>query len=1113
MKKIKTINQYTPSVAFGDSISNAVIYVQKILISLGFESKIYIGINSIGIDFKHEVFHIEEYKDSESNLLIYHHSIGHIYHDYILNLLDKKIMIYHNITPEHFFPKNSLLYDACLQGREQLKSNPEEFIASIGDSEYNCKELIINNYKNVLELPLLIDFERTNTPNFNQEIINKYLNTFNILFVGRIVLNKCQHQLINVISYLKRNYQNRDFKLIIVGEASQPEYQNYIKSYAKKLDLEKDVIFTGKVSNDDLATYYKVSNLYLSLSVHEGFGMPLIEALKYDIPVLAYNAGGISSTVIKDSLMENKSTSYISKRIIQIVDDSLLRAKIVLQQQNLLNNFSNKNIRNKFIDFLYTLGINKLSFKENIKIEDKLNIKVEGPFDSTYSLAIVNKNLANVLSQKHNLSLHSTEGYGDFKPEIENLDDKTLQIYKNKFEHIDITIRNLYPPRTNIMQGHCKILGPYGWEESSFSKNYINQFNRNLSYLACMSNYVKKVMIANGLQIPAVVTHIGVDHILKDGKEKLKNYNIPKDKFILLHISSCFPRKGADILVELFADLTKEYDDIYLIIKTFNNPHNNISEQISSLNDEVKNKILLISEDLPQSEINYLYSIANALIAPSFGEGFGLPLAEAMLFETPVVTTAYSGQLDFCNEENSWLVDYDFEPSKSHMNLFNSYWANPKKESIKAQILDIYNSDDKKINKKTQKAKQNILQNFTWNKVSQNLIESYKNFINDTDKKQIQDMNIAWISTFNSKCGIASYSKSLIDSIKSTTNHKIKIFANTLEENKLILKDSEIKYSVTRNWKDRFDKDNMVLTNDLKNDNFTHIVIQFNFSFFNLENLKQIIENNQDKNITIELHSVEDVKEKGIESSLSWIIDTLKRVNIIIVHNIQDLNTLKNFGLVKNIFLLPLGVNIYQSNETRKQNLQKKYKLESKKLIATYGFLLPHKGILEIIEAFKIVKKQDKNLHLLLLNSIYPSPISEDYKKECLKKVEELNLQNDISFINDYLDYEDSFELLNLSDLLVLMYKNTQESASASIRELLTTKKPVLCSKEKIFNDVSQIVHFIDEYTVPNIAKNLELLLNSQELLQSKANIQKEWIKEHSWENISKIFVNILKNY
>src|SRR5574344_253669 len=145
MKKIKTINQYTPSVAFGDSISNAVIYVQKILISLGFESKIYIGINSIGIDFKHEVFHIEEYKDSESNLLIYHHSIGHIYHDYILNLLDKKIMIYHNITPEHFFPKNSLLYDACLQGREQLKSNPEEFIASIGDSEYNCKELIINN--------------------------------------------------------------------------------------------------------------------------------------------------------------------------------------------------------------------------------------------------------------------------------------------------------------------------------------------------------------------------------------------------------------------------------------------------------------------------------------------------------------------------------------------------------------------------------------------------------------------------------------------------------------------------------------------------------------------------------------------------------------------------------------------------------------------------------------------------------------------------------------------------------------------------------------------------------------------------------------------------------
>jgi len=1095
--KTDAIHQFSPAVSVGDGVTNSLFITQNILLELGFKSDIYS--NHIDEELEGKILHIDSYKPSEDQVLLYHHSIGHIHHDSIMKFADKKILVYHNITPSHFFKNNEHLQEACDLGREQLKSAKEFFIGSYADSEYNTLELKSYAYSSSQVIPLLIDTRRDKRVDSNELIIKKYASSYNILFVGRVVSNKCQHQLVDVLYYLEQQ-SIENIKLFIVGGVSEPSYNDFLHHYIKNLGLQDKVVITGKVNSEDLSAYYENADLYLSLSEHEGFGIPLVEAMRYDIPVLSYDSGGISTTLGEKGLLSFKAADRVAKKVIDIMDKPCKRVEILKYQREHLKHFSYENLKDKFASYLSSLGIEiSSSHKERIESENyadnKINYQIEGPFDTSYSLAIVNNNLAKSFYESgDNVKLYSTEGYGDFMPSQEFLNNNPLsnEMYTNELKQVDVTIRNLYPPRTNAMKGYHKVLGPYGWEESAFPREYIEQFNARLSLVACMSKYVKSVMVRNALLVPTSVTGIGVDHILQHKPEKIA-YDLPSG-FKLLHISSCFARKGVDILLKVFETLIDKDIKISLVIKTFANPHNKIDSMLDKLSQKTRDKILLIKEDIDTSQINYLYENCDCLVAPSRGEGFGLPMAEAMLFDLPVITTGYGGQLDFCNIENSWLIDYSFAKAETHLNLFNSYWAEPSVKSLQENILNVYNADTDDIKIKTQKAKKSIEENFMWSHVTHRLKKAL------TKQKQLpKRVDVAWVSSYNTKCGIASYSKTLLEHIQNSFD-SISIFANSIQDNQLL--DLKSEKNVTRSWSSRFDKDNASLINLLKSSPFTEIVIQFNFAFFSMKNLKEIILANRDKRVIIEFHSVQDISIKGLEASLGSISEVLKDTAQIIVHNIDDLNILKDFGIVQNVTLLPLGVSVVKSTNKKTDN---------KTTIASYGFLLPHKGVLELIEAFGTLHKTLPNTHLLLLNALYPAEISKEYLLECQTKIDSLNLNRHVTLISDYLPLEESRELLSSAELLVLAYKETQESASAAIREMLAINRPVLCTKQNIFNDVSDIVHFVDGYTPSHISDSIIELLSDSSRLNSKAKLQEEWIKECSWKNVGKKFTNIIK--
>lgn len=1115
MKK-PAIHQFHSGSAFGDAVTNSLLYTKKILNDLGYESNIYV--EHVAPELKEEIRHYSKLKSDDNNIILIHHSMGHDLDDWIRSLKEKIVLVYHNITPADFFPIESPFHHYSIKGRDQLNLLRELAVGAIGVSHLNVEELRVYGFEKekTRVIPLLIDYEKIADHLWNRELFDQKSKEFNLLFVGRIAENKAQLELVKMYQIFLQMY-DLPSKLYLVGGTSGDRYEEEIRQYIAENGLQDRVVLTGKVSYEDLYAYYRLVDVFVCLSEHEGFGVPLIEAMIFDVPVIAYDSSNIKNTLDGGGvLFKEKNLEYIAGLIALIAKNRALRREIIRTQRDKVVKYKYENIKYQLAKFLTDLNLVKIDLNR-IERSDHIKhtkVQIEGPFDSSYSLALLNREMAKALNDKlpDDVALFSTEGPGDYEPNAEfllkNKNYRSMYLKGKKAYAADVVLRNLYPPRVYDAKGLINMMNSYGWEESAFPRSYIEEFNRHLDALPVMSTYVQKVMISNGITIPLYIVGVGVDHLLN---VKSKKFKLPtKKKFKFLHISSCFPRKGVDILLQAYCDTFTREDDVSLVIKTFPNPHNDVEEQIASYkkNNPDIPEIILINRDLSDEYIVDLYQKCDCLVAPSRGEGFGLPMAEAMLFDLPVITTGYGGQTDFCTDETAWLIDYYFEKAKTHMGLFNSYWVEPEVAHLSKLLKEIYEMPKETIIRKTSRAKKNILAYHRWEHCADRMLEAIKS----VERRPVFDnqrRKLGWVSTWNTKCGIATYSKFLVDNILDRDTEVV-IFANRVNDHELF--DQNEEKNVERVWQDAGD----VTLDDLYLSIIKHeidtLVFQFNFGFFNLYALEKLIIKLKKENIKIylTLHSVQDVDKEDFKASLGWISETLQMVDGILVHNISDLNILKSFGLIDNVMLFPHGVVKRETNVAFGDKIKKELNIENKKIIASYGFLLPHKGIKELIEAFAIINKKRSDTHLLLVNALYPNTISQEYMMACKKRIEELNIIKNVTMINDFLSDDESFRYLDLADLLVMPYKETQESSSAAVRYAISTRKPIVCTPINIFRDVEDVVHFTQSTSVEAIAEKIIELINDEKLLYQRQDIQQRWIDEHDWIKIAKRLENII---
>lgn len=349
------IYQLLPTLSYGDAVGNDVLALDSALKRNGFKTCIYAENIDPRID-KRLVKRSSKLEGlKKTDVIIYHFSTGTKLNLELENFSCRIIMRYHNITPYNFFEGYSVvLTELCWQGREQLKLLKDKIEYCLADSEFNKHDLEELGFRCKIDvLPILIPFSDYEKE-ADKTILERYKSSeyVNILFTGRIAPNKKQEDIVAAF-HMYQKYYNEKSRLFLVGSYNGMEiYYNRLRDYVKKLGTN-NVYFTGHIKFEEILAYYKIADLFLSMSEHEGFCVPLVEAMFFELPIIAYDSTAISGTLGgSEVLMKGKDPLEVAGMIHYIMEYPDMRKKMIQSGKERLLDFDHRRIEERFIKYI-----------------------------------------------------------------------------------------------------------------------------------------------------------------------------------------------------------------------------------------------------------------------------------------------------------------------------------------------------------------------------------------------------------------------------------------------------------------------------------------------------------------------------------------------------------------------------------------------------------------------------------------------------------------------------------------------------------------------------------------------------------------------------------------
>ena len=352
------IHQLVPALHHGDAIGDSALMLRDYLRGKGFSSDIYAYDIDEAVANEAIGFRKQQPDLTQKDVLILHFALPSGMTDFLAQTRARKAIIYHNITPAYFWlPYNQQLVHLAVEGRNQLAALAPVVNRAAGDSEYNRLEMARLNYKSTCVLPIFVDQERYRcTPS---QIVQKTISDglFNFLCVGRIAPNKKLEDVIRLYYFFKR-FSNPLSRLIFIGKKNVvPPYYGALKELTMRYGLmPDDVMFTGHVDWPELVAYYKASHVLVSMSAHEGFCVPLVEAMICDTPVLAYKSTAIPYTLGSAGLQfERKNFPELAAVSHRLREDSEFKKSIIGAQREQLKRYSKEEIEKAIDEFITPL--------------------------------------------------------------------------------------------------------------------------------------------------------------------------------------------------------------------------------------------------------------------------------------------------------------------------------------------------------------------------------------------------------------------------------------------------------------------------------------------------------------------------------------------------------------------------------------------------------------------------------------------------------------------------------------------------------------------------------------------------------------------------------------
>ncbi|HEX3646732.1 MAG TPA: glycosyltransferase [Vicinamibacterales bacterium] len=347
------IHQVLATLGYGDAIGHEVLGIQRVLRGAGYESEIFVETADHRLEPQTRDYRELVDFSHRDNLLLHHFSLGSRASRTAYALPDRMALIYHNITPpEYFVGVHRTLARQTFRGRRELQAYADRCDLAMGDSEFNRQDLEGLGFPRTAVLPVVPDFSHLDRdPNWllAHDFDDEWTN---VVFVGRVIANKKIEDLIRWFHAYHTIFNPRSRLLLVGAHSGFERYLSSLHQLVGRLGAS-DVHFLGHVSDEELVAFYETADLFLCASEHEGFCVPIVEAFYKQVPVLAFAATAVPSTMDGAGILfEDRDPIQVAALIDAIISNATLQDQIVDGQLAAVARLQSKDFAGTLLGFV-----------------------------------------------------------------------------------------------------------------------------------------------------------------------------------------------------------------------------------------------------------------------------------------------------------------------------------------------------------------------------------------------------------------------------------------------------------------------------------------------------------------------------------------------------------------------------------------------------------------------------------------------------------------------------------------------------------------------------------------------------------------------------------------
>lgn len=347
------VHQVLATLGYGDAIGHEVLGIQRVLRAAGYHSEIFVETADERLEDLTTDYRDLPDASHPDHILIHHFSIGSRASRIAYALPDRMVLVYHNITPPEFFVDvHPLLVQQCFLGRRELGFYATRCDLGLGDSEYNRQELAAAGFARTGVLPVIPGFDHLAGPANYMQAAAFDDDWVNLLFVGRMIPNKRIEDVIRWFHAYKKWFNPRSRLLLVGAHGGFERYLAMLHQFIARIGAA-DVHFLGHVSNEELAAYYELADVFLCASEHEGFCVPLMESFHMGVPVIAFAASAVPATMDGGGLLvHDKDPRAVAALINEVASNRALQDRIVASQDAALDRLESRDFDGTLLRFV-----------------------------------------------------------------------------------------------------------------------------------------------------------------------------------------------------------------------------------------------------------------------------------------------------------------------------------------------------------------------------------------------------------------------------------------------------------------------------------------------------------------------------------------------------------------------------------------------------------------------------------------------------------------------------------------------------------------------------------------------------------------------------------------